>query len=273
MDSNTTSPSANARTVNFKARLALIQRIVFLQILLLIVATIMVMIATTQSPARDSGKAKKSADESGQVESDGNLEDDTSSLEEIPSGDGLLGDDASSGVLSPDNDAKDDTKLRDHGKTRIENTNLGFFWFGFLAGIFGASIALLRKVTKGESIDAYLTSKSWTITLCPFLYGGIMAGVAYFMMISGIVSGESGGGLFTTNLFPSFDGGVATDNHLLSMYDFRTLRPATVRDAAKALIWCFLAGFSESFVTGMLSSLEMRGTGADPDDVIDLDGE
>jgi hypothetical protein len=139
--------------------------------------------------------------------------------------------------------------------------NLGVFWFAFLGGVLGASIALLRKITLGSKLDNYLSSTDWIVTASPFLYGGLMATVVYFLMISGLVSGDGGQGLVTSNLFPSFKPGTPlTDGQLLSMDQFRDLRPASVSDGAKVVIWCFIGGYSESFVTGLLSSLE-RGSG------------
>lgn len=38
----------------------------------------------------------------------------------------------------------------------------------------------------------------------PFLYGGMMAAVAYLLFMAGILTGDSGGGLLTTNVFPNF---------------------------------------------------------------------
>jgi len=112
----------------------------------------------------------------------------------------------------------------------------------------------------GAKLDNYLSSEDWIITASPFLYGGLMATVVYFLMISGLVSGDGGSGLVTSNLFPSFNpGDPLPQGQLLSMDQFRDLRPASVSDGAKVVIWCFIGGYSESFVTGMLSSLERRG--------------
>lgn len=54
--------------------------------------------------------------------------------------------------------------------------DLGFFWFAFLAGIFGSSVALLRRVQNGDTVLADETLRSWGTALMPFLYGGMMAG-------------------------------------------------------------------------------------------------
>lgn len=133
---------------------------------------------------------------------------------------------------------------------------LGFFWMSFLAGIFGASISLLRRATRDEPIDKF-SSQSWTITLSPFLYGGVLAGVAYFLLMSGLLSGEGGDALIRTNLFPNFKT-VGTVSEVATMQDFLSMRPATLADAAKLIVWSLLAGYSENFITGVLSNLEQK---------------
>jgi hypothetical protein len=145
------------------------------------------------------------------------------------------------------------------------NINIGLFWFAFFGGGFGASIALLRKVTTNAPIPTYMISGSTTVTIAPILYGSLLATVVYFLMISGIVSGEGGQGLLVSNLFPNFDPGTSLPDGetaqptLTAWEQFRKLNPKTVKDAGKTLIWCFIGGHSESFVTGMLSSLEGQG--------------
>ena len=135
---------------------------------------------------------------------------------------------------------------------------LGWFWFAFIAGIFGSSVAVLRRVTSGKPVT-YFSKDSWALLLSPLLYGGIMAGIAYIMMGSGLVSGAQGDGLLKTNLFPSF-GPQDLMNKLAQMSSFLEVRPSSLQDAAKLIVWCFLAGYSENFVTGVLSSFDNRAT-------------
>lgn len=142
-------------------------------------------------------------------------------------------------------------------------TGLGWFWFAFMAGIFGSSIALLRRVTRGGPV-AFLSEESWVLLMSPLLFGGILAGIAYFFMASGMISGETGSGLLKTNLFPSFGPGIGADSDLMEqpaqMANFLKIRPSSLQDAAKLVVWCLLAGYSEDFITGILSTLERRAT-------------
>jgi hypothetical protein len=134
---------------------------------------------------------------------------------------------------------------------------LGSFWFAFVSGIFGASIAMLRMVTRGLQIPSNLRSEHLAIMLSPLLYGGLMAGVAYFIIVSGLVAGTEGSGIITSNLFPKFTDSTSPNG--VQMLDFLAVRPVSITDATKLIVWCFLAGYSESFVTGILRSLEGQG--------------
>lgn len=140
-------------------------------------------------------------------------------------------------------------------------TGLGWFWFAFVSGVFGSSIALLRRVTAGGEVKFYSNS-SWVLICSPLLFGGILAGIAYFMMAAGLITGVDGDGLITMNLFPSF-GPKEILRDLAEMSNFLKLRPSTLQDAAKLIVWCVLAGYSENFVTGILSSLEAKVAPAD----------
>ena len=85
-----------------------------------------------------------------------------------------------------------------------------------------------------------------------------MAGVAYLLFMSGFLTGVDGEGLIATNLFPSFDRPDAS-GQLLTMQTVFKLRPATVTDLGQLFVWCFLAGYSESFIVGILGKLEKQG--------------
>lgn len=135
--------------------------------------------------------------------------------------------------------------------------HLGSFPFAFLTGALGGSISLLRRL-RSESqavIDEF--ADSWVSSLMPMLYGGLMAGIAYLFFRSGILTGEGGNGLFTSNLFPNFTA-PAVEGGELSVPVILRLRPESVQDFGKLLVWCFISGYSEKFVAGVLQTLEER---------------
>lgn len=140
---------------------------------------------------------------------------------------------------------------------RDDGRSFGTFWFAFMIGALGSSIALTRRVRTSQSVAANLAQSKISVAM-PLLYGGLMASVAYLLFLSGVLSGDSGGGLITTNLFPNFTGdeqGALAP----SVTAYLEFRPATMRDAGKLLVWSFIAGYSETFVKNLLSQLESRG--------------
>lgn len=135
--------------------------------------------------------------------------------------------------------------------------DLGFFWLSFVAGIFGGSVSFLRQVRSGNAALIQSTATSWGTTLMPFLYGGVLAVVAYFLFMSQILSGVEGGGLLATNLFPDFRAATpASGLQPLTVQHWLDLRPIDIASAGKLIVWCFLAGYSERFVLGVLGRLE-----------------
>jgi len=137
--------------------------------------------------------------------------------------------------------------------------NIGAFWFAFAGGILGGSIALIKRIECGNASQLDQVFRSWYGLLMPLLYGGVMAIIAYGFFMAQILSGEGGGGLLTTNLFPSF---TDLEGERVTAMAFRNMRPKTLQDLGKLLIWCFLAGYSERFIINILGRMEQVSTPA-----------
>lgn len=167
----------------------------------------------------------------------------------------------------------------------------GFFWHSFILGGLGASIALQRRLTKKNAEELDLLASERIAIDMPVLYGAVMAAVTYGLFMSNLVSGDPDGALLSSNVFPKFvvadlplcsdpkpdrteklDEGetlegvserdrrkAAKKDRGVTWSEFFCLRPATTEDLGKLFVWCFLAGYSESFVTGLLSRLEQTG--------------
>jgi len=131
------------------------------------------------------------------------------------------------------------------------------FWFAFFAGCMGASISLRTRIGADAGVLRE-AGRSIVDTLMPILYGAILAGLTYLLFMSGILSGNQGQGLLTTNLFPTFDVDLVDIQTEGVVKAFLGSRPATLPDLGKLLVWCFLAGYSEKFVMGILGTLERR---------------
>lgn len=141
----------------------------------------------------------------------------------------------------------------------------------FLGGTVGGVVNNFRRVQKlslsGSRRSSPLTDRLVTIQIytSPFV-GGVFAIVLYGIFMSGLVQGA---------LFPAFqETGAAFD-----LYPRFTelVRPATHADMAKALVWSFVAGFSEGLVPNFISKLtkdaeqELGGREAAPKPSPELD--
>ena len=134
--------------------------------------------------------------------------------------------------------------------------NIGAFFFAIILGTLGASISLMRRINAGEtSTVVQLARDPIYSTLMPVLYGTLMAGIAYLLFMSNIVSGACHEGLLTSNLFPVFT--KPEEGHTL-LQQFVHLTPRGMHNTGKLLVWSFVAGYSERFVISILDKLEQR---------------
>ncbi|QIE58574.1 hypothetical protein G5B37_03065 [Rasiella rasia] len=136
----------------------------------------------------------------------------------------------------------------------------GSFVYVIIIGSIGASISLLRRLTteiKTNASAATTTKKNMiTVIFMPIFYGTLMAGIAYLLFMSEILSGDGAGGLLTTNLFPKFTEPAITG----SLTDqFGAMVPAGMKNTGKLLLWALIAGYSERFIAGILGKLESTG--------------
>ncbi len=141
----------------------------------------------------------------------------------------------------------------------FSETRLGSFEFSFLTGCLGGSLALLKRI---RNMANYREIFFWQAILIPILYSGIMAGVAYLLFLSGLLSSDDGDGLIRSNLFPHFIHPDVVGDQALNLKIVLQSRPDGVLNFAKLLIWCFLAGYSEQFVDQILQTLEGGATGS-----------
>ncbi len=119
----------------------------------------------------------------------------------------------------------------------------------FFAGSVGAVVnnyfRLSRIATHSEAVEADLQRNSVTVQLYVSLFlSGILGFVAYGLFLSGLLQGE---------LFPKFSN---LDCKYSSLKELLTsVAPEKNGDAAKALFWAFIAGFSERFIPNILDSI------------------
>lgn len=158
-------------------------------------------------------------------------------------------------------------------------------WMVILCGAIGGFISLQRRLKHFPSEDLLLLARSWVYVLLSPLVGGILALLLYFLFLSGLLEGD---------LFPNFDtidalkqtaaAAITTSTEATAVNSTvantlnlnNAIVPGTVnsdvsrtgltvlfqaqgvgyKDYAKLVFWCFVAGYSESFVTNIISHFE-----------------
>jgi hypothetical protein len=100
-----------------------------------------------------------------------------------------------------------------------------------------------------EHDDLLLLARSWVYILLSPLVGGVLALLLYILFISGLVEGD---------LFPRFeaDADVSRGDDSNSLMALVRVHAASYEDYAKLVFWSFLGGYSEKFVTNIISRFE-----------------
>jgi hypothetical protein len=119
----------------------------------------------------------------------------------------------------------------------------------FVAGSVGGVVNNFRRMQKlsfvtvkdsGPMAERMVTIQ---IYISPFV-GGVFAIILYGIFMSGLVEGS---------LFPKFQSVDESFNTFRSFADLTM--PGTNSDMAKALVWSFIAGFSEGLVPNFISKI------------------
>lgn len=120
----------------------------------------------------------------------------------------------------------------------------------FIAGTVGGVVNSFRRLQKLSLSQTrkYSPMTGWLIMIqiyvSPFV-GGVFAIVLYLIFMSGLVKGA---------LFPAFN--TANEQAFTTFAEFAAnTMPNTNADMAKAIVWGFIAGFSEGMVPNFISKI------------------
>lgn len=105
----------------------------------------------------------------------------------------------------------------------------------------------LAKLTEVEGDQKASSPLMITQMYVTIVIAGILAIVVYGLFLSGLVQGS---------LFPEFENTTQSYGGLTEM--LLGLAPRTNLDAAKAILWGFIAGFSERFVPNIIDSIIVK---------------
>ena len=116
----------------------------------------------------------------------------------------------------------------------------------FAVGVVGGVVGLQRRLKQMSDDDLTLLANSWVYVCLSPLVGGVLAVVTYILFLSKMLQGQ---------IFPHF---VPDDpsNPDIGLRVLFAVHPATGADYGKALLWGFVAGFSERFATDIISRFE-----------------
>ncbi|MGH7872186.1 MAG: hypothetical protein ACREQO_08205 [Candidatus Binatia bacterium] len=114
------------------------------------------------------------------------------------------------------------------------------------SGLIGGFVGLQRRLKDLTVSDLQLIADSWIYTWLSPLVGAVLALLLYVLFLSELLSGQ---------LFPHFvaDGIAQKATGFASVFQ---QHGETYKDYAKLVFWCFVAGFSERFVTDIISRFE-----------------
>ncbi|MBX2884779.1 MAG: hypothetical protein KTR32_32790 [Granulosicoccus sp.] len=128
-----------------------------------------------------------------------------------------------------------------------DGTRMGSLPAVLFTGILGGVIGLQNRLKTLGSDDLLLLSKSNMYVMLAPLVGGFLSVLLYILFISGLLEGQ---------LFPKFDADKNTDSESLGIASLFNIHGASHQDYGKLIFWCFIAGFSERFVTNIISRFE-----------------
>ena len=144
--------------------------------------------------------------------------------------------------------------------------DLRLLWVAGLAGAWGATFSMLASLKSrldASTFDDLKLMRTVSVLVSRALIGAGAACILFFFLLSGLL----GGSAFPTLAQPTPATGETRSSE--SQTSLSESRPTSVptrdlpkRDLALLVVWCFIAGFSEQLIPGLLASTEARANGS-----------
>ena len=139
-------------------------------------------------------------------------------------------------------------------------------WFGAEGDEVPLTLAIFLIGAGGGVISTYFRLKNLAPTqmesnailqvyITPII-AGLLGWICYAFFLTGMLKGP---------LFPDFKGQSEVYVNIISVF---SITPATSLDAAKALLWAFVAGFSEKLIPNILDKLAAQAEASGSQDKV-----
>lgn len=122
------------------------------------------------------------------------------------------------------------------------NKPISVFGVVMVFGICGGFVSIQRRLKSLTKEDLELMASSWAYIFLAPLTGGALAVILYLLFMSEMIKGDA---------FPMFEPGDTTSKDFSRLLEYTAKGP---KDYAKLMVWSFVAGFSETFVTNIVGT-------------------